>query len=120
MSISEDAGKLLLALYKEKINTGKLLKIKELYLLTNWDDVIRFENAYKYCINKNYILVDKFLGSGEYGLPNVYIEDLTTYAIDLIENARKSEDGNTQFNINFNFYTKINVDSIVKAEAKLF
>jgi hypothetical protein len=120
MGFKKNSGKLLLELYKRKINGNSMPTIKELIELTNWEPHT-LKNAINYCKEKNYIKLLEIFGSDKFGIQNMIIQDITSEVIDIIENTN-DEVGKKEFNTIFNLTinNEFNIESIVKGEVKLF
>lgn len=98
MGIKQDAGKLLIYIYK-KYQEGRGVSSQEIVNDSNWDN-IRTRNAVKYLKDRVYIKVIFFLGG------NFFVEELYPEAIDIVENNEKFLDsfGFSRGNIeNFSF-----------------
>lgn len=130
-SIRNDAGKILIYLYRKKIE-GKEMKttIPDLLTETEWDK-IRLHNAIEYCDNKGFIktnnsygttsgfdLTNRLKGSDVTNSFAWLIFNISDLGIDVIE--EHIPDSKNNFNIVFNFNNEFNIESFIKGEAKLF
>ncbi len=117
MTIIVDAFNIILYIYKEKVNTGNIPQNDDIFKSTGWNQ-IRYKNALDFCIKEKYISVHQSMGTDENGFQNMDIDDLTPYAITLIEKG-ESKEGKQKIYALFNI-ENFNLDSIIKGEFKLF
>lgn len=111
--INHNAGKILLQIYLIWKKESKMPDRQRLLEVTKLSHD-QLERALKYCEEKKFIQRDMVQTPN--GNIAFWIKDVTAEGIDSIE--KKDERGNRRFNAIFNL--NINVDSIIKGEAKLF
>lgn len=95
MSIREDSGNVLAYMYKCKIEGNEMPNPEKLFSETGWNDV-RLYNAIQHLIEKEFIDGDILKGLDSTKVQDVYIKDITSWGIDIIENQR-------EFKTNFGF-----------------
>jgi hypothetical protein len=117
MTITKDAFNIILYIYKEKVNTGNIPQNDDIYKKTGWTP-IRYKNAFKFCVDSDYIEIWDSADTFENGIPDIDIRDLTPNAIILIEKG-ESKEGKQKIYTLFNI-ENFNLDSIIKGEFSLF
>jgi len=119
MTIKEDAGKVLLYFYKNKLIRKKNVNYEEFKKDCSWD-YNRVITSIEYNLEKKF-LVGKIVNLPFQSNPQIlkFNLEISSDGIDVIESSNKINIENSK-----NFYTlfnfNINIDSIIKGEAKLF
>ena len=101
MSIREDSGNVLAYIYKCKIEGNEMPNPDQLLSETGWNDV-RLYNAIQHLIENKFIDGDILKGLGSTKIQDVYIKDITSFDIDIIENQ-------PEFKTNFGFGVNLGV-----------
>ncbi len=95
MSIREDSGSVLAHIYKYKIEGNEMPNPDQLLSETGWNDV-RLYNAIQHLIENEFIDGDILKSQDSTKVQDVYIKDITSFGIDIIENQ-------PEFKTNFGF-----------------
>ena len=115
---NQNAGKVLLRIYLTWKKESKMPDPQKLLEVTKLSED-QLNRTLKYCQEKKFIDLDiRTINEGHIEYSSG-IKKITAAGIDIIEKP-EDEKGNKPFNVTFNIKNDVNVDSMIKGEAKLF
>lgn len=104
MTLKEDSGKLLLYIYKCRIQGNEMLNSSHLLNETGWDKN-RLNSALQYLVERGYINGHVIKGLGSTKVQDVIINDITSDGTDIIEDQ-------PEFKQNFGFTVNLGLIQI--------